>query len=115
MFRGGCELRNFFFFFWLCHAACRVLFPQPGIETVSRAVKCGVLINQPPGKSPRMSADGWGCVPSLLIVWPEASNYRSLQVFWVRPRVGAEESKMFVSTRVQVVDYLKSPPSVSMS
>ena len=80
VFGGGCELR--IFFFWLCHAACRVLFPQPRVETVSRAVKCRLLTNQPPGKSLRMFADGWGCVPSLLIVWPEASNYWSLQGFF---------------------------------
>ena len=23
---------NFFFFFWPCHVACRILVPQPGIE-----------------------------------------------------------------------------------
>ena len=27
----------------------------------------------------RLSADGWGCVPVLLVVWPEASQHWSLQ------------------------------------
>ena len=27
-----------------------------------------------------LSADVWGCVPSLLVVWPEASQHWSLQV-----------------------------------
>ena len=26
----------------------------------------------------RLSADGWGCVPSLLVVWPEATQHWSL-------------------------------------
>ena len=26
-----------------------------------------------------LSADRWGCVPTLLIVWPEASQHWSLQ------------------------------------
>ena len=26
-------------FFWLCHAACRILVPQPGIETEALAMK----------------------------------------------------------------------------
>ena len=26
-----------------------------------------------------LSADGWGCVPALLVVWPEASQHWSLQ------------------------------------
>ena len=26
-----------------------------------------------------LSADGWGCVPTLLVVWPEASQHWSLQ------------------------------------
>ena len=26
----------------------------------------------------RMSADGWGCVPTVLVVWPEASQNWSL-------------------------------------
>ena len=26
-----------------------------------------------------LSADGWGCIPILLVVWPEASQHWSLQ------------------------------------
>ena len=26
-----------------------------------------------------LSADGWGCVPALLVVWPEVSHYWNLQ------------------------------------
>ena len=26
-----------------------------------------------------LSSDGWGCVSVLLVVWPEAFQYRSLQ------------------------------------
>ena len=29
-----------------------------------------------------LSADGWGCVPSLLVVWPEATQYWRLQALW---------------------------------
>ena len=29
----------FFFFFWLCHMACRILVPQPGTEPVPPAVE----------------------------------------------------------------------------
>ena len=28
-----------------------------------------------------LSAYGWGCVPTLLVVWPEASQHQSLQAF----------------------------------
>ena len=27
-----------------------------------------------------LSSDGWGCVPILVVVWPEASQHWSLQV-----------------------------------
>ena len=30
--------------------------------------------------SKQLCADGWGCVPTLLVVWPEASQHWSLQV-----------------------------------
>ena len=26
------QLKTFFFFFWLCHTACGILVPQPGIK-----------------------------------------------------------------------------------
>ena len=29
-----------------------------------------------------LSADGWGCVPTLLVVWLEASQHWSLQTVW---------------------------------
>ena len=32
--------------------------------------------------SKSLSADGWGCVPSLLAVWPEATLYWSLKTLW---------------------------------
>ena len=36
----GAEIFLFlFFFFWLCHAAYRILVPQPGIEPVPPAVE----------------------------------------------------------------------------
>ena len=28
-----------------------------------------------------MSADGWSCVPSLIIVWPEVTQHWSLQLY----------------------------------
>ena len=35
-----------------------------------------------------LSADGWGCVPTLLIVWPEASQHWSLwAVGWAQDLV----------------------------
>ena len=30
----------------------------------------------------QFSADGWECVPSLLVVWPEAMQSWSLQPLW---------------------------------
>ena len=30
---------SFFFFFWLCHVACGILVPQPGIEPMPPAVE----------------------------------------------------------------------------
>ena len=41
-----------FLFFWQCHAACRILVPQPGIEPVSPALGAQSLTIGPPGKFP---------------------------------------------------------------
>ena len=36
-----------------------------------------------------LSADGWGCVPTLLVVWPEASQHWSVQAIgWGQVLVG---------------------------
>ena len=40
-----------FFFFWLCHTACGILVPQPGIKPPPLNWKHGVLTTGPPGKS----------------------------------------------------------------
>ena len=39
-------------FFWLCHTACVILVPRPGIEHVSPALAGRFLTSGPPGKSP---------------------------------------------------------------
>ena len=41
----------FFFFFWPCYVAFRILVPQLGIEPRPPAVKHGILTIGPPGKS----------------------------------------------------------------
>ena len=51
------------------------LVPQVG-KTVSRGVPrfgCGLRMTLG-----NLSVDGWGCVPNLLVVWPEASQHWSL-------------------------------------
>ena len=30
----------------------------------------------------QLSADGWGCTPSLVVVWPEATQPWGLQALW---------------------------------
>ena len=30
----------------------------------------------------KFSADGWGCAPSLFVVWPEVAQSWSLQALW---------------------------------
>ena len=59
-----------------------------------------------------LSADGWGCVPALLVVWPEASQHWSLQaVEW-----GHLGVKMAISRRAHVNEYsLVPPPPVLLS
>lgn len=42
---------NSFFFFWLLHMACRILVPQPGIETVPHCGGSKSLTTEPAGKS----------------------------------------------------------------
>ena len=34
-------VKLFFFFFWPCHMACKILVPQPGIEPVPPALEAG--------------------------------------------------------------------------
>ena len=43
-----------YLFFWLRHAACRILVPQPGVEPGPRQWKRGVLTPGPPGNSRRI-------------------------------------------------------------
>jgi len=30
----------------------------------------------------QLSTDGWGCTPSLVVVWPEATQPWGLQALW---------------------------------
>ena len=39
-------------FFWLCHLACRISVPQPGIEPGPWQGQTGTLPTRPPGNSP---------------------------------------------------------------
>ena len=55
----SCWLRKlsfFWFFFWLHHKACRILFPQPGIEPRLSAVKAPSPTTGLPGSSLRKSS-----------------------------------------------------------
>ena len=46
---------GFFFFFWPCHAASRILVPQPGINPLTPCIwKRRVLTTGPSGKSPEL-------------------------------------------------------------
>ena len=60
---------------------------EPGlVPWVHRVVSSGVLIGSCwlRTTSGSLSADGWVCVPTLLVVWPEAPQHWSLQaVGWV--------------------------------
>ena len=57
-------------------------------------------------------ADGWGCVPNLLVVWQVASKHWSLQC-WVGLGFG---EKMAASKRADSKEYSPElPPPVSLS
>ena len=45
-----------------------------GLALVGRALLSKALI--------QFSADGCGCIPSLLVVWPEATQPWGLQALW---------------------------------
>ena len=45
-----------------------------GLALVSRALLGEALIH--------LSADGWGCTPSLGVVWPEVTQPWTLQALW---------------------------------
>ena len=48
-------------------------------EKLSLALVGRVLLNK---ALIRLSADGWGCAPSLVVVWPEATQSWALQALW---------------------------------
>ena len=63
---------------------------NPGIELRSPALQADSLWTELQGQ-PRallskaliqLSADGWGCVPSLLVVWPEVTQSWGLWALW---------------------------------
>ena len=45
-----------------------------GLALMGRALLSKALI--------QLSADGWGCTPSLVVVWPEATQPWGLQALW---------------------------------
>ena len=45
-----------------------------GLALVGRALLSKALI--------QLSADGWGCTPSLVVVWPEETQPWGLQTLW---------------------------------
>ena len=49
LFFSTCEIISFFFFFWLCHEACRILIPWAEIEPRPWQWKHQVLTTGPPG------------------------------------------------------------------
>ena len=48
-------------------------------EKLSLALVGRVLLNK---ALIQLSADGWGCAPSLVVVWPEATQSWGLQALW---------------------------------
>ena len=53
-----------------------------------------------------LSADGWGCVPALLVVWPEASQHWSLQaVGWGQALVPRSQARRLPPARVHINDH----------
>ena len=47
---------------------------KPGLVMVFRALLSKALI--------QLSADGWGCTPSLVVYWPEATQPWGPEVLW---------------------------------
>lgn len=104
MFRGGCELRIFFFFGcvmqhagfissakgWNC-VWCSEM--QAVNKSTTREVPQDVLLM------------GGAVFPACWLFGLRHPTIGALQ----GPGIGADENKMFVSTRVKVADYLKSP------
>ena len=41
----------FVYLFWLCHKACEILVPQPGIKPIPPALEAQILTTELPGKS----------------------------------------------------------------
>ena len=41
----------FIYLFWLCHKACEILVPQPGIKPIPPALEAQILTTELPGKS----------------------------------------------------------------
>lgn len=74
----------FFFFFWLHHATCVILGPWLRIEPTSLAVKCGVLISGPPGKS-----GGYSLGRQIYLsfswkeVYAESLKFLKLKLWWL--------------------------------
>ena len=46
-----------------------------GLAMVDRALLSKALI--------QLSADGWGCTPLLVVVWPEVTQPRGLWALWL--------------------------------
>lgn len=65
LFLKTCSHKNFFFLFnfWPCYTACGRLVSWLGLEPGPPAVKCGVLITGPPGKS--LTYEFWDQILSL--------------------------------------------------
>ena len=67
----------------------------------------------------RLSADGWGWVPSLLVVWPEATQHWSLSrlfaavngVLWEGSRQGVLPRTSAASVLVLMVRQSRPPPA----
>ena len=62
------------------------------------------------GTEGSLSAGKWGCVPTQLVAWPEASQYRYLQVgkgnWFLRWMNQGEDFRMaLANTRLQMVDW----------
>ena len=52
--QGNCFFHRFFFFFWLCYAACGILVPPPGTELRPPALEAQSLNHWTTRKVPQM-------------------------------------------------------------
>ena len=69
--------------------------------------RCGCGLKKCSGS---FSVDGWDCVPSLLVFWPEVSqHWRLLAVRWVQVMVPMSKSRPRLYSNLPIAPYFTSP------